>query len=665
MKKALIAATLVPLLLHAACQDKDLPTAVLPGVYPSFDISDGANQGNRHFFFLPPMVAAPRYSGDFDGSLSPRVEICRGTAAPCASSDLVATFTTTTGPGSETIRVETASEEYVVNWHTDQFALTLDQTYRIRTLVAGTQLGYADVKIYGNGKAANGSTSTDIALVDGRTLPIKFRIELGAVYVVQPPQAGDPPAVVTSIDGSVQMSLPEGSISEPVGITIEPTLPPPDQTDGVIAGTTFDFGPDGTQFGTPITVNIQYDPAQLPPDRSEESLRLATLVNGRWEWVRGSRVDPATNAVTAELEHFSTYTVRAAKRVAATIAPGEPSTRRAGPSEIITFYEDGSGIRRLGMGRLPVWSPTQNEIAYLGCDKWSGSQSLCVISPDATCSDAITEPVGGPTYDDDGFQITFPSESNPCLDSGEAEILGHGLTYWEESDRVQWSPDGTRLAFSLRNPNQLFVLSRSAPGRGPGSSLRDIGEMIFDPAPWGQGWWAGAPSWSPDGTQLVVAGGPPIADYDGNAIYRMNIDGTNVIQLTDASVYRWNPVWALDGSIVYTEHDSGIGEDPFWDGATRIQRINPASGAIAPVVSGLYSTLWAQPYDLVPTLHPSGDQVVFHSYGPTWEVGERASIWVARIDGSGLTELATSAILDVLPSSGLPLQFLAGVSFEP
>ncbi len=33
------------------------------------------DDGNINFFFLPPLVPMPEYSGDFDGSLSPIVQI--------------------------------------------------------------------------------------------------------------------------------------------------------------------------------------------------------------------------------------------------------------------------------------------------------------------------------------------------------------------------------------------------------------------------------------------------------------------------------------------------------------------------------------------------------------------------------------------------------------
>ncbi len=43
-------------------------------------ISDGGHSGgNQHFFFLPPMVQPPlpTFSGTFDASLQPVVEICK------------------------------------------------------------------------------------------------------------------------------------------------------------------------------------------------------------------------------------------------------------------------------------------------------------------------------------------------------------------------------------------------------------------------------------------------------------------------------------------------------------------------------------------------------------------------------------------------------------
>ncbi|HEX9727363.1 MAG TPA: kelch repeat-containing protein [Gemmatimonadales bacterium] len=151
------------------------------GLPPQASVSDGANAGNKHFFFLPPMVPAPSFSGVFDGALSPVVQICEWTGSACVE-PLVAEFTSSNGPGSETVRVVPEDEHYIVNWHTGDFNLDPARTYRIAVLAEGTELGYADVDVVNSGKdIKNLDTGEFVPLLDGRTLPIKFRIEEGAI----------------------------------------------------------------------------------------------------------------------------------------------------------------------------------------------------------------------------------------------------------------------------------------------------------------------------------------------------------------------------------------------------------------------------------------------------------------------------------------------------
>ncbi len=83
----------------------------------SLAISDGAHEGNQNFFFLPPMVSNPNPTGTFDASLSPEVEICVWDGTVCGAT--LAIYNVNAGPGSETVRVNTEDEHYVVNWHTD------------------------------------------------------------------------------------------------------------------------------------------------------------------------------------------------------------------------------------------------------------------------------------------------------------------------------------------------------------------------------------------------------------------------------------------------------------------------------------------------------------------------------------------------------------------
>ena len=183
---------LFPLLLVAlACDDAGRGVAPVMGQVPAFGISDGAHAGggaaNGDFFFLPPLVPDPSGAlaydqGAFDAGRAPRVVVCRLTSAePRECETTVRVF------AASEIAVSGADEQYHVNWHTDEDGLATDQYYRIAIQEArhahdGAErwhtLGYADVDPAETGKELrNVVTGEYIGLVDGRTLPIKFRIE--------------------------------------------------------------------------------------------------------------------------------------------------------------------------------------------------------------------------------------------------------------------------------------------------------------------------------------------------------------------------------------------------------------------------------------------------------------------------------------------------------
>lgn len=169
------------LMALAACQDRSTVRITGPGE-GSAAISDASNGGgNPHFFFLPPIVRPAAHGGSFDPNASPTVSICEWGESTCIG-EPVATFTTTTGSGSEVVRVDPVEEQYVVNWHTKLFTLHDGSTYRIRVLVQGHLLGYADVDMYqSRQEVKNIDTGEYVPVGDGGTLPIKFRIEEGAV----------------------------------------------------------------------------------------------------------------------------------------------------------------------------------------------------------------------------------------------------------------------------------------------------------------------------------------------------------------------------------------------------------------------------------------------------------------------------------------------------
>ena len=175
----------------AACADPTGTTA--PNArYPRFDIADAARDYKSGFYWLPPIVKQPTVSGTFDASLAPTVEICQ-LVNETTCGDIIATYTMTSGPGGETVRLQDGTH-FRVNWHAKDFELSTTSSYRIsvRAGADNVLLGYADVQPANNASGfKNLDTGEQIGLVDGRTLPIRFRIETGIVgsVAVEPAEA--------------------------------------------------------------------------------------------------------------------------------------------------------------------------------------------------------------------------------------------------------------------------------------------------------------------------------------------------------------------------------------------------------------------------------------------------------------------------------------------
>lgn len=174
--------------LMVACQGD---RAVTPNIAsPSFALDDGTRLGgNPDFFFLPPIVRNPSGDVNFDAGafnpdLLPVVNVCELSGNP--SLGPVTCGAIVFGP--VTAHASVADEHYAVNWHTDESnsgrGLNLNGFYRIQVFVSegGTRLGFADVDPVNSLKELKNVQSGDVfGLVDGRTLPIKFRIEEGAL----------------------------------------------------------------------------------------------------------------------------------------------------------------------------------------------------------------------------------------------------------------------------------------------------------------------------------------------------------------------------------------------------------------------------------------------------------------------------------------------------
>src|SRR3989449_1870569 len=185
--KRLTFAALATAVIAIGCRDQRLLQPPSHGG-PAALIVDGAHSGNPDFFFLPPLVPDPTNDpnfdpGKFNPNLSPTAEVCVLTGNPGLGSVDCATD----GSGNPLLVLGPATmpldgEQYHLNWDTKSPVL-LDATkfYRItvRGAPRGTALGVLDVDpVLGGMK--NAKTGEVFLFQDGRTLPIKVRIEDGA-----------------------------------------------------------------------------------------------------------------------------------------------------------------------------------------------------------------------------------------------------------------------------------------------------------------------------------------------------------------------------------------------------------------------------------------------------------------------------------------------------
>ncbi len=130
-------------------------------------LSDGRSDGAPGFYFLPPIAPQPSSGTPNDAGLSPVVEI----VALDAGAAVLARF--------EGDAVRASGAHYMALWSTKRYPPVAGTTYRIRVLLEGKVLGFADAAVARNGMALRLLASSDVfGLTGGRTVPIKFRVHV-------------------------------------------------------------------------------------------------------------------------------------------------------------------------------------------------------------------------------------------------------------------------------------------------------------------------------------------------------------------------------------------------------------------------------------------------------------------------------------------------------
>jgi Tol biopolymer transport system component len=596
--------------LAAGCHsDEPLGPAEPAPRTPSFAISDGVfNHGNPHFFFLPPLVANPKYSGKSDGSLQPHVLVCEWRTDVDRCGKVVAAFSANGGTGSQTVRYDPTSEQYIVNWDTKTCltgACTLNTSlvYRIRIFVGGSQLGFADVDPTDNGKDVKNLESNDyIALVNGRTLPIKFRLEQGAVAVVAPGAAapiGSTGGTVTVTGDAATLDIPGGALAASTNISIAPAASPPA---GLISGLApvVDLGPDGTRFATPAMLTLPYEPSKLPPGVPPSALAVYTATGTGWEIVPGSVVDEAGGTVTAPISHFSVYAIGIApntltgERTPTTIDVGQSTTLTSQVyayqiisqtycQPIYTYYQVhtwylGTYWERVQVGQncYTVTTSSYYTPANLAVT-WSSNPSIASVAP-------------GPTFTDAQGRAPSPPITGVGAGSTLVTALCTGLS--------------VSLPLTVRAVNTPQIVVLSLLGSRPEAPKFDV--FLMNPDGSNMRRLAGTldeqeeyPDLSWD-AKTVVFGSTRTGSFQ---IFRIKADGTGLTQVTNLGFYTRAPRLSPDGQRIAFYSDA--------EGRYNIYTVATSSAMAG--LSGVQRITDDPADEIQPDWSPDGQRIVFSS----------------------------------------------------
>ena len=237
----------------------------------------------------------------------------------------------------------------------------------------------------------------------------------------------------------------------------------------------------------------------------------------------------------------------------------------------------------------PSWSPDGNRIAYVSYR--DGAQNIWVIEITANEEGLVPEgdPVQittgdftdeTPSWAPDGESIIFSSnrKGNPSLFI--VNLLDNEITDLEQEGILpQWAPDEDKIVFVNTNnvfiaklDNKKFMRYLTSTGYNDFPAWAgNTGKIIFSSnndlvsinedgtmrTPFTSSGWNNYPVWSGAREELAF-----VSNRSGNYdLWKIKLDGSEIIQLTDGPGQEYSPTWSPDGKWIAFQADYGGSHD--------------------------------------------------------------------------------------------------------
>ena len=194
-----------------------------------------------------------------------------------------------------------------------------------------------------------------------------------------------------------------------------------------------------------------------------------------------------------------------------------------------------------------------------------------------------------------------------------------------ETSYPYWSPDGSQIVFQsnrMDNDSEIYVMDAN------GENLK---RLTFTPG------YDETPIWSPDGKSILFA-----STRDGNyEVYIMDVNGDNQRNLTNHPSHDGHPNFSPDGKRIIFHSNRIMPEDTYHESAFtdavnhELYEMNLDGSDITQITD--YSG-----WDTYPDISPDGNKIAFRRRVPT-EIGSHpgnSEVFIADRDGSNAVNLS-------------------------